>query len=41
LENVLIFNLEIYQEGTLSPASVEVLRAARDLAFSAAPAGRE
>lgn len=41
LENILIFNLEIYQEGTMSPASVEVLRAARDLAFPAAPAGRE
>lgn len=41
LENILIFNLEIYQEGTISPASVEVLRAARDLAFPAAPAGRE
>ena len=39
LENILIFNLEIYQEGTMSPASVEVLRAARDMAFSGTSAG--
>ena len=28
--NVPIFNLEIYQEGTLSPATVEMFEQARD-----------
>jgi hypothetical protein len=39
LENILIFNLEIYQEGTMSPASVEVLRAAREMAFPGTSSG--
>jgi len=29
--NVPIFNLEIYQEGTVSPATVEVFKQARGL----------
>ena len=29
-KNVPIFNLEIYQEGTVSPASVEIFKHARE-----------